>query len=82
MHLDAHALLFAGFGASFVSAIFENSQLLVGASGTVFGFMGLFVADSIINFESIAWPFLRAFTILLFLIFCAENSELLVYLQG
>jgi membrane associated rhomboid family serine protease len=46
----------------------------VGASGTVFGFMGLFVADLIINFESIAWPFLRAFTIVLFLIFFVVNA--------
>jgi membrane associated rhomboid family serine protease len=57
-----------------VSAVFENSKLLVGASGTVFGFMGFFVADLIINFESIAWPFVRAFAIILILIFFVVNA--------
>ena len=63
-------------GANFISAVFESSTLLVGASGAVFGFMGLFVADLIVNFESIAWPFVRAFTIVLFLAFFVVNAVL------
>lgn len=65
----------AGIGANLVSAAFEKTcTLLVGASGAVFGFMGLFVADLVINFESIAWPFLRILIILLFVIFFVVNA--------
>lgn len=65
----------AGIGANLVSAAFEKScTLLVGASGAVFGFMGLFVADLVINFESISWPFLRILIILLFVIFFVVNA--------
>ena len=58
-----------------MSAAFEKTcTLLVGASGAVFGFMGLFVADLVINFESISWPFLRVLIILLFVIFFVVNA--------
>jgi Rhomboid family len=62
-------------GANFVSATFEDvCTLLVGASGAVFGFMGLFIADLIVNFESISWPFVRVLTILLFIVFFVANA--------
>jgi hypothetical protein len=65
----------AGVGANLISSTFESyCTLLVGASGAVFGFMGLFVADLIVNFESIAWPFVRAFVIVLFLVFFVVNA--------
>lgn len=65
----------AGIGANLVSATFEKTcTLLVGASGAVFGFMGLFVADLMINFESISWPFLRVLIILLFVVFFVANA--------
>ena len=65
----------AGVGGNLVSGLFEDyCTTLVGASGAVFGFMGFFVADLIVNFESIAWPFVRAFTILVFLIFFVINA--------
>ena len=65
----------AGIGANLVSAAFEpNCTLLVGASGAVFGFMGLFVADLVVNFESISWPFLRVLCIVLFVVFFIVNA--------
>ena len=64
-----------GIGANLVSAAFEpNCTLLVGASGAVFGFMGLFVADLVVNFESISWPFLRVLCIVLFVVFFIVNA--------
>jgi Rhomboid family len=65
----------AGIGANLISATFESScTLLVGASGAVFGFMGLFVADLVVNFESISWPILRVLCILLFVVFFVLNT--------
>lgn len=29
---------------------------MVGASGSVFGFIGLYIADLVLNFETIEWP--------------------------
>jgi membrane associated rhomboid family serine protease len=65
----------AGVGANFISATFENAcTLLVGASGAVFGLMGLFAADLIVNFESISWPFARVLCIVLFIVFFIVNA--------
>lgn len=62
-------------GANLISASFEKvCTLLVGASGAVFGFMGLFVADLVVNFESISWPFARVLCILLFIVFFVVNA--------
>jgi membrane associated rhomboid family serine protease len=36
--------------------------------------MGLFVADLVINFESISWPFVRVLIILLFTLFFVANA--------
>ena len=33
--------------------------LVVGCSGAVFGFMGLYVADMALNFHSLSFPWLR-----------------------
>ncbi len=32
---------------------------MVGCSGAVFGFMGLYVADMVLNFKSLSFPWLR-----------------------
>lgn len=62
-------------GANFISATFEPAcTLLVGASGAVFGFMGLFIADLIVNFESISWPIARVACIVLFIVFFVVNA--------
>lgn len=34
-------------------------QQVVGCSGAVFGFMGLYVADMALNFRSLSFPWLR-----------------------
>ncbi|KAK9856084.1 hypothetical protein WJX84_001363 [Apatococcus fuscideae] len=44
----------SALGGSFFSAVCENGcSVVVGASGGCFGMMGLFIADMIMNFESI-----------------------------
>jgi hypothetical protein len=46
--------LLSGLGGNFFSALFEDKcTLVVGASGAVFGMVGLFVGDFMLNFETI-----------------------------
>lgn len=57
-------------GGSFFSALFESGcRIVVGASGGVFGVFGLFIADMVVNFESIPYPAIRAACVVAFLIF-------------
>lgn len=50
----------AGFGGTFLSMAFEDGcAVYVGASGAVFGFLGLYLADIVLNFESLYRPLLR-----------------------
>lgn len=61
--------LLAGLGGNFLSAAFEDPCLIVvGASGCCFGLMGLFIADMALNFETVSFPILRGFFILLMVI--------------
>jgi membrane associated rhomboid family serine protease len=54
------ALLPAGFGGTFMSMAFEDPCFVyVGASGAVFGFIGLYLTDIILNWESMFRPLLR-----------------------
>ncbi|KAK9845911.1 hypothetical protein WJX81_005785 [Elliptochloris bilobata] len=60
----------SALGGNFFSAAFENNCLAVaGASGGIFGMIGLYVADMILNFESIKRPFMRGLMMLAFLCF-------------
>eukprot|EP00854_Cymbomonas_tetramitiformis_P001449 gene1449-2071_t len=62
--------LISGLGGNFFSAMFEDSCILVvGASGSVFGFVGLFFADMVLNFETLKRPLLRALSIVIFSIY-------------
>ncbi|CAD7700977.1 unnamed protein product [Ostreobium quekettii] len=57
-------------GGAFFSAAFEDPCVaVVGASGGVFGFIGLFVADMVLNFSTIRRPILRSFMIVMFLMY-------------
>lgn len=57
-------------GGAFFSALFEDGcKIVVGVSGGVFGMFGLFIADMMLNFESIQYPFLRGLGIAGFLLF-------------
>ncbi|KAK3283887.1 hypothetical protein CYMTET_8437 [Cymbomonas tetramitiformis] len=62
--------LLSGVGGNMFSALFEdNCTLTVGASGSVFGMFGLYVADMLLNFESITNPLMRGMSIIVFLIY-------------
>ena len=51
-------------GGQFLSATTEDAcSHVVGASGGVFGMIGLFVADMLVNFETINRPLLRCLLI-------------------
>jgi membrane associated rhomboid family serine protease len=57
-------------GGQLVSAAAEDPcGQFVGSSGGVFGMMGLFIADMIVNFHTISRPILRCLLILLFIAF-------------
>lgn len=60
--------LLSGLGGNFLSAAFEDAcDVVVGASGSGFGLLGLFVADMVLNFEQVSFPILRTFFLLLML---------------
>ncbi|CAL8468309.1 g7849 [Coccomyxa elongata] len=62
--------LFSALGGNFFSAAFEDTCLaLVGASGGVFGMVGLFIADMIVNFSTIKRPIIRSVMMFAFLIY-------------
>ena len=69
-------LLFSCLGGELVSFMWETScQVIVGASGGVFGIMGLFIADMFINFKTIMRPILRCITILIIFVFYAMEMS-------
>ncbi|KAG1665637.1 hypothetical protein FOA52_011231 [Chlamydomonas sp. UWO 241] len=50
----------SGVAGNFSSTLFEDRcQLVVGASGAIFGLVGLFIADVCLNYESLVLPWLR-----------------------
>lgn len=54
--------LMSGLGGNFTSAVFEDQcQVVVGASGAVFGFLGLYCADILLHCQHISRPLLRFF---------------------
>eukprot|EP01025_Chloroclados_australasicus_P055830 TRINITY_DN6854_c0_g2_i10.p2 TRINITY_DN6854_c0_g2~~TRINITY_DN6854_c0_g2_i10.p2 ORF type:complete len:334 (-),score=22.01 TRINITY_DN6854_c0_g2_i10:174-1175(-) len=62
--------ILSSMGGNFLSAAFEDGcTMVVGASSAVFGFVGLFIADVVLNFESIGRPVLRIVGIGVFFVF-------------
>ena len=60
----------SALGGAFWSALFEDGcRIVVGASGGVFGVFGLFIADMVVNFESIAYPVIRGICVACFMVF-------------
>lgn len=63
-------------GGQLTSAIGEDKcKMVVGASGGVFGLVGLFVADMAINFRTIKRPILRCILILVVMSFCMAEMK-------
>lgn len=62
-------------GANIISAVLEpNCRLLVGASGAVVGFFGLFMANLIVNFETTSRLLVRFLCVTLFTVFFIVNA--------
>ena len=60
----------ASVGGQLTSAVWEDwCKVVVGASGGVFGVMGLFVVDMVVNFKTIKRPILQCLLIVVVLIF-------------
>jgi len=69
VHLAPLALL-AGLGGNLTSALFEDPCLgVMGASGIVFGIFGLYMADLVLNFETVKRPLLQGIAIFIFLVY-------------
>ena len=52
--------LISGLGGNFASVLFEDPCIVVvGASGMCFGMFGLFIADMMLNYETIERPLMR-----------------------
>lgn len=50
----------AALGGSFLSLVAEDPcSLYVGASGGIFGFLGLYLADVVLNYQTMVLPLLR-----------------------
>lgn len=62
-------IMLSGLGGAFTGALFEaRCDILVGASGAIFGLIGCFIADLIMNFESIKWPLLKLVMVIFIII--------------
>ena len=66
--------LIALLGAGFFSAAFEDPcEAVVGSSGGIFGLLGLYIADLVVNFERIKRPLLRGSLMIIFMVFFIVN---------
>lgn len=66
--------LLALLGAGFFAAALENGcEAVVGSSGGIFGLVGLYIADLVINFERIKRPILRGVLMVVFMLFFIVN---------
>eukprot|EP00195_Chlamydomonas_chlamydogama_P009647 CAMPEP_0202898498 /NCGR_PEP_ID=MMETSP1392-20130828/7012_1 /ASSEMBLY_ACC=CAM_ASM_000868 /TAXON_ID=225041 /ORGANISM="Chlamydomonas chlamydogama, Strain SAG 11-48b" /LENGTH=1047 /DNA_ID=CAMNT_0049584449 /DNA_START=381 /DNA_END=3524 /DNA_ORIENTATION=+ len=62
--------LAAGVAGNFSSMVWEEPcDLVVGASGSVYGLIGLYLADILLNFESMSLPWLRVAAMVVALLF-------------
>lgn len=62
--------LLSSVGGNLMSAAFEDGcVVVVGSSGAVFGFVGLFAGDAVLNFDSMRRPLLRIGILLIFVAF-------------
>ena len=62
-------VLLSGLGGNFVSAVFEKPcNVYVGFSGVCFGLFGLFVADIVLNYETVRKPKSKIILVTLFLL--------------
>lgn len=56
---------YSGIGGSFFSAMLEDPcTMVVGASGSIYGMMGLYISSCVVNFESIKYPFTKLLVVL------------------
>ncbi|GAX85096.1 hypothetical protein CEUSTIGMA_g12516.t1 [Chlamydomonas eustigma] len=62
--------MLSGIVGNFSSTIFEDRcEVVVGASGCIFGLLGLYLSDIALNFESLSLPWLRLGTLIVALTF-------------
>lgn len=67
----------SAIGGGLFSAVLEDPcDIVVGASGVVFGMVGLFAVDFCLNFRKIQFPIMKAVLLLCFLITAAATSNL------
>lgn len=62
-------VVLSGVGGNFISAVFEDKcKVYVGFSGVCFGLFGLFVADIVLNYETVKKPKTKIILVGLFLL--------------
>jgi membrane associated rhomboid family serine protease len=74
--------MLVGIAGNFSSTVFEDRcEVVVGASGCIFGLLGLYLSDIVLNFESLSLPWLRLGTLVVALTFLI-TSEVLLLMQN
>jgi membrane associated rhomboid family serine protease len=76
--LNAVAFWLAALIGGFTSEAASSCVITAGSSGGVFGLLGVFLADAVLNFSSVSYPVYRLFVLLVFSIlwlFSAFNSD-------
>mmetsp|Transcript_8417 Transcript_8417/g.11352 ORF Transcript_8417/g.11352 Transcript_8417/m.11352 type:complete len:560 (+) Transcript_8417:52-1731(+) len=67
----------SGIGGNFLSALVEDKCVVVmGASGLVYGLMGVYIADFVLNFESVRRPLMQGACILAAVIYLTTTTVL------
>ncbi|DBB06814.1 hypothetical protein WJX82_002835 [Trebouxia sp. C0006] len=66
----AFIFFWSAIGGNFFSAAFEDRCAAVaGASGGIFGLLGLFIADMVLNFETLTRPIMRGLLMVAFMVY-------------
>ena len=73
-HAHAVAFWLAAFLGGFISEAWSDCVITVGSSGGVFGMLGVFASDAVLNAGAVSYPLYRALTLIVFAVLWAVST--------